>query len=202
MILFRRIAIFEPVLILGEREVDQQFGLREEKLCLGWFNRCLERGADCIMLRQRSRPEDPEDREWDDALLFNLLRLTDKHELPFLLNTPDPDLSVRCTGIHVKDRASLAPPEEGAKDRLFGKSIHDRKAAQIAEAFKFDYLFYSPVFRTESHPYAEPKGLEALAKVCAGVNIPVFALGGVTLENMESCLAAGAFGIAGIRMWL
>lgn len=40
-----------------------------------------------------------------------------------------------------------------------------------------------------------------LAEVCAAVAVPVFALGGVTLANAASCIAAGAYGVAGIALF-
>jgi thiamine-phosphate pyrophosphorylase len=42
--------------------------------------------------------------------------------------------------------------------------------------------------------------LDMLRAVCRG-NITVFALGGVTLQNFQSCLEAGAAGVAGIRLF-
>ena len=46
------------------------------------------------------------------------------------------------------------------------------------------------------------QGLEQLHAACiAAAPVPVYALGGVTLENAAACIAAGAAGIAGIRLF-
>ena len=53
-----------------------------------------------------------------------------------------------------------------------------------------------------SLPHAAPQGLEALRRACAAAEgIPVLALGGVTSINARDCLAAGAAGVAGIRLF-
>lgn len=67
-----------------------------------------------------------------------------------------------------------------------------------------DLILFAPVFekRAGGEVVAEGVGLEALRQACtiAG-DIPVFALGGVDAANAQSCVDAGASGVAGIRMF-
>jgi len=69
--------------------------------------------------------------------------------------------------------------------------------AQIAGA---DLALFAPVFGKKTAPSAQPAGIAALGLACQ-YQIPVLALGGVTLENAAGCLAAGAAGIAAIRLF-
>jgi thiamine-phosphate pyrophosphorylase len=59
------------------------------------------------------------------------------------------------------------------------------------------FAVFGPVFEKKD---AQPVGLQLLREACLA-NIPVLALGGITLENASSCLAAGAAGIAAIRLF-
>lgn len=89
-----------------------------------------------------------------------------------------------------------------APDFLVGVSCHSLEAAQSAAVAGANYIFFGPVFATPSKAaYGPPQGLDRLAEVCGSVNIPVLAIGGITLANVSSCFSAGASGIAAIRLF-
>jgi thiamine-phosphate pyrophosphorylase len=90
---------------------------------------------------------------------------------------------------------------EAARDRLpgalIGASAHSaEEAAALLEAGA-DYVTVSPVFVSASKPgYGPALGLDGLANIVAHAPGPVVALGGITAENAELCLSAGARGVA------
>jgi thiamine monophosphate synthase len=57
---------------------------------------------------------------------------------------------------------------------------------------------FGPIFDS---PGKSPVGLEPLRQVVESVKIPVFAIGGITIENSAEVMQAGASGIAGIRLF-
>lgn len=79
-------------------------------------------------------------------------------------------------------------------------SCHDRGGVDRAQAQGADFAVFAPVFEKQSVPGSRPTGLAALRDACEA-EIPVFALGGVTIENAASCRNAGAAGIAAIRLF-
>lgn len=89
----------------------------------------------------------------------------------------------------------------GCLRRAFGASTHSVKEAVLAEQMGAEYITLSPLFPTASKPGAIGGGLELLTEVCAAVSVPVFALGGVTIANVQHCIAAGAYGVAGITLF-
>jgi thiamine-phosphate pyrophosphorylase len=81
-------------------------------------------------------------------------------------------------------------------------SVSCHHAAEVREAdlAGADLALFAPVFEKKDFPNTNPLGLDALHQACQH-RIPVFALGGVTLDNAAACLEAGASGIAGIRLF-
>jgi thiamine-phosphate diphosphorylase len=85
---------------------------------------------------------------------------------------------------------------------LIGASCHTVDEVRQAEAGGADYAVFGPVFAPLSKPSdLAPRGLDGLAQASRAVRIPVLALGGVTHDNRQACLEAGAAGIAGISIF-
>jgi thiamine-phosphate pyrophosphorylase len=90
----------------------------------------------------------------------------------------------------------------GELNLLIGVSVHSMDEFLHAAAEGASFVTLGPIFATPSKlAYGPPLGLELLKTVCRSPSIPVFALGGINLENYRSCLAAGADGVAAIRLF-
>jgi len=92
----------------------------------------------------------------------------------------------------------------GGRDALVSVSCHSADEVRAARDGGASLALFAPVFEKQLPAgVLEGQGLAALARACAAAEpVPVFALGGVTRENAAECLAAGAAGIAGIRLFL
>ena len=118
-------------------------------------------------------------------------------------------LSERAGGLHLGETRLPLPETKRfienrgeREDFVIGVSCHSLEAAKSAASDGADYLFFGPVFATPSKvAFGAPQGLERLAEVCHAVSIPVLAIGGITLAKASDCLAAGASGIAAIRLF-
>lgn len=107
---------------------------------------------------------------------------------------------VGAAGIHLPANiefvGSVKETETGDKFYI-GCSVHSLDAAKKREAEGADFVTYSPIYPTASKPgYGPAVGTASLADVVEGVNLPVFALGGITPARVPECLTAGAFGVA------
>ena len=83
-------------------------------------------------------------------------------------------------------------------DLLISTSVHDQRELLSAESENIDFVVLSPVNRTLSHPNSPPLGWVSFKELTNKSNIPVYALGGMTEENMEVSKVNGAQGIAAI----
>src|SRR5271170_784981 len=90
----------------------------------------------------------------------------------------------------------------GPANFLVGRSCHALEEVLAAERDGADFVFFGPIFATPAKArFGPPQDPGALAQVCRRARIPVVAIGGITLGNFAACLAAGAAGIAAIRLF-
>jgi len=106
------------------------------------------------------------------------------------------------TGLPVNDARALIEKWNARKDFVVGVSCHSVEAVRSAANAGADYVFFGPVFETPSKvAFGSPQGVEVVEEACRSETIPVIAIGGITLENAGKCFAAGAAGIAAIRLF-
>ena len=117
-----------------------------------------------------------------------------------------------CDGVHLTARpGELAVAQvrqlflaAGRPTCTVSVSCHTLEQARSARDAGADLVLFGPVFekRVEEALVAKGSGLDLLAQACAAAApMPVLALGGVNPTKIHSCLAAGAAGFAGIRLF-
>ena len=110
----------------------------------------------------------------------------------------DAALMLGADGVH------LGRSDEGAERAKEQGLLLGLSAASVEEARGLDeladYIGAGPVWETPSKPDADPPiGLEGLREICAAIDVPVVAIGGVDASNAGDCIRVGAAGVAVIR---
>ncbi len=95
-------------------------------------------------------------------------------------------------GLSARDTRRAAP----ARLKV-GVSTHSMAEALDADENGADFITFGPIYETRSKSaYGPPAGLRALHGVLAAVSVPVYALGGITLDNVEQLLELPVTGVA------
>ena len=97
-------------------------------------------------------------------------------------------------GVHVgqDDDPIAIVRQKAARDILIGKSTHSLAQARAAQAEGANYIGFGPIFATPTKPDYTPIGLEEIRRVHAEVNLPIFCIGGINIDNLQSVIDAGA----------
>jgi thiamine-phosphate pyrophosphorylase len=173
-------------------------------------------GLDYVQLREKelsTRELESLARE-SVAILAKLRSENRQLRTKLLINSrTDVALALGADGVHLRSD-DIAPqqvkniwpcgpgtPARGSSPApLIGVSCHSPKQVAQAEANGASFAVFGPVFEKKDLPEQRPAGLTQLRQV-SNAEIPVLALGGVTLANAKQCLDAGAAGIAAIRLF-
>jgi len=158
------------------------------------LERALQDGLRLVQLREKHLSCD-ELRE----LARRVTALDHAHGAKVLLNA-DIELAqeVGADGVQLTAAQLAALHERPAVDWC-AASCHNAEELRRAEALGCDFALLSPVLPTQSHPGAPHLGWTNFAAIAAGSSIPVYALGGLTHDDMQTAWQHGAHGIALLR---
>jgi len=159
--------------------------------------KCVAGGADCIQLRAK----DIEDDRYF-ALAVEFVKICrDAGVVSIINDRADIAVAAGADGVHLGQND--LPVEQARKLQLapliIGKSTHSLKQLRAACAESLTYVGLGPVFATPTKPGADAVGLEyvtSATKELAGTGIAHVAIGGITPDNVERVLDAGAKSVA------
>ncbi|MCW8907453.1 MAG: Nudix family hydrolase [Sedimenticola sp.] len=106
-------------------------------------------------------------------------------------------------GIHLNSRQLMTLSERPlTRDKWVAASCHSLEELRQALAIGVDFCVLSPVLPTASHPDAEILGWDRFEQWVDQVNVPVYALGGMTATEIQTARSRGGQGVAAIRgLW-
>lgn len=105
-------------------------------------------------------------------------------------------------GVHLTSQDLMALSSRPLGLRWLAASCHTLNELLHAQEIGVDFVVLAPVAATKTHPGQAGMGWQQYAELVAQVNIPVYALGGMTFEHYQKSINAGGQGIAGIRLFL
>ncbi len=156
----------------------------------GTVKQMLEGGVDLIQLRGKRKSLD---ELIGHARILN--ELTSRSSTPLIVN--DHAEIVGCVsveGVHIgQDDDSIEVARRKAGRRiLVGKSTHSLQQAIAAQQEGADYIGFGPIFATPTKPDYAPIGLSDIGRVHAEVSVPIFCIGGINIDNLQSVIDVGA----------
>lgn len=154
----------------------------------------LKGGATCIQLREKEL-----NNEDFLAEAFELSALCKAYSVPFFIND-NVEVAICCKadGIHVgqEDMAVAQVRDKVGSDMIIGVSVHTVEEALSAVSNGADYLGVGAMFSTSTKQDADVLTKEILHDICAAVDVPVVAIGGISKENIGKLARTGVDGVA------
>ena len=169
-------------------------GYVEESNAIRAAEAMIEGGVDLIQLRGKEKSID----ELVD-LAAELHELTSRSFMPLIVNDhAEIARRVPVEGVHVgQDDDSIAVARRKAGRAIaVGKSTHNLDQAYAAQSEGADYIGFGPIFATPTKPDYAPIGLSDIKRVHEEVNLPIFCIGGIKIDNLGKVIAAGARRVA------
>lgn len=154
----------------------------------------LQNGATCIQIREKELG--------DETFLEKakeMAALCKRYHVPLIIND-NVEIAIAChaDGIHVgqEDMKASDVRKRVGEDMIIGVSAHTVEEALEAVENGADYLGLGAVFTTSTKADVDVMPFETLKEICAAVNVPTVAIGGISKENVMKLSGSGVDGVA------
>lgn len=183
----------------------QQIAITNRLLCktdfLDKIQEICDLKVDRIILREKDlRSEDYA------QLVESVFRITESNQVPLVLHSfYEVAHAMEMKRVHFTMDLFLEYVEKYQDFSAFeevGVSIHSLEEGLIAEKLGASYVIFGHIFPTMCKENVPPRGLLQLKELCKTLQLPVYALGGITEENMPSVLESGALGICQMSQYM
>ena len=173
----------------------------DEKACLGKdFYACIEEaikgGVKIVQLREKNIST----KDFYEKAL-KVKEICKNYSVLFIINDRlDIAQAVEADGVHLgQSDMPIEKAREILKDRfLIGATARNVEEARRAELLGADYIGSGAIFGTSTKDNAKKLEMEELKKIVASVKIPVFAIGGININNVSSLKNIGLHGICAV----
>ena len=149
-----------------------------------------------VQVREKTLPE-------NERLAFacEVVNLVHRYGGHVLLNgTVAEARRVGADGVHLTS-AALKACEQRPDLPLVFASCHNPGELLKATSLGLDAVVVGAVKKTQTHPDQAPLGWGTLAEWLKGYSIPVYAIGGMTTDDIPQAQSLGAQGVAMVRGW-
>jgi thiamine-phosphate pyrophosphorylase len=145
-----------------------------------------------ILLREKDLSKDAY-----RALAGEVFDICKKHKVRMIMHTHNDIASeLGCSALHVPlTQLRRLSEAEKARFPMLGTSCHSIQEAREAQTLGASYILAGHIFDTACKQGLPGRGLDFLEGVCDAVDLPVYAIGGITPERTSFVLAAGAVGV-------
>ena len=151
-------------------------------------------GATFVQLREKHLSEEDFRRE-----ALEMQTVCWKHHVPFVL---DDNVAlakeIDADGVHVgqEDMPAYEVRKLLGPDKIVGVTAKTVEAALKAEKDGAVYLGVGAIFETHSHEHPVHTSVETLEAIARAVSIPIIAIGGIKVDNMQILSGTDIAGIA------
>ena len=161
---------------------------------LNIIEEAIKGGTTIVQLREKTAST----KEFYD-LALKVKEITSRYDVPLLINDRiDIALAVDSEGVHIgqDDMPADIAREIIGEDKILGVSASTVEEAKKAEIDSADYIGSGAVFPTATKDDADSVSEEELKEIVDSIDIPVVAIGGITIENAHTLKASGIAGFS------